>query len=216
VAQHGGGSPARPSCCSGPRSLVARLYSIAVAPRWVDAGGSDAARGRRSGCGRARLPRHPPRVHMTNHAAISRYRKAATGNSLVIAATTRTAASLRFESGSPNLRALRSRRLFHQTTDSPAAACIMMALPGRSKIQAGAAFEFQLWRKPPPSHELGTGRLRAYGWRLRSSAAASSPSLCQPPRPYFLDTANRRQAPRHAVTQLAFQREAKALDIPAT
>ena len=166
-----------------PRSVIARLYSIAVAPAMSGRGvgamllaAAEAAALAR-GCRAIRLE-----VHVTNHAAISRYRKSGY----------REFGRLRryYEDGGDALRfekRLASCRrptaappYFHQTTEFTCGpACMMMALawadrsvrsrrPPRSSSSSGA--------KPPPSSRVpARAAASPTGWRSRSSAAASRP-----------------------------------------
>src|SRR5262245_608604 len=140
-----------------PRSLAARLYSIAVAPQMGGRGvaptllaAAEAAALAR-GCRAIRLE-----VHETNHAAISRYRKSGYrefgrhGRYYEDGGD-----ALRFEKRLvPNITALKAAPpYFHQTTEFTCGpACMMMALAwagswaGR-KFKPAPAFEFQLWRE---------------------------------------------------------------------
>ena len=195
-----------------PRSAVARLYSIAVAPQMGGRGvGADAARRPpkrprwRAAAARIRLE-----VHQTNHAAISRYRKS--GYRRVrprMRATTRTAA-MRCGSrsgSSPRCPALTAAPpYFHQTTEFTCGpACMMMALAwadlGRSEPSAGAASSSSFGARPPPS-SWAPDRAAASptGWRSRSSAAASRPEVYVSRRRALFPRHRevRRQAPRHA------------------
>ena len=139
-----------------PRSVVARLYSIAVAPHMGGRGVApmllDAAEGAAlaRGCRAIRLE-----VHQTNHAAISRYRKSGyrefgrhrryyeDGGD-----------ALRFEKRLvPNIPALKTAPpYFHQTTEFTCGpACMMMALGWAAswadrKFDPAPALEFDLWR----------------------------------------------------------------------
>jgi ribosomal protein S18 acetylase RimI-like enzyme len=223
-----------------PRSVVARLYSIAVAPHMGGRGvapmlleAAEAAALAR-GCHAIRLE-----VHQTNHAAISRYRKSGyqefgrhrgyyeDGGD-----------ALRFEKGLvPNSAVLKSAPpYFHQTTEFTCGpACIMMALAwadalsdGRAsssvrsragrRFKPAPAFEFQLWREATTIFTgSGPGGCEPYGMAVALKRHGLEPEVyVSRPGPYFLDTvksADRRRVME--LTQLDFQREAKALDIPS-
>jgi ribosomal protein S18 acetylase RimI-like enzyme len=211
-----------------PRSVVARLYSIAVAPHMGGRGvapmlleAAEAAALAR-GCRAIRLE-----VHQTNHAAISRYRKSGyrefgrhhryyeDGGD-----------ALRFEKRLvPNIAALKAAPpYFHQTTEFTCGpACMMMALawaasPVDRKLQPAPAFEFELWREATTIFGgSGPGGCDPYGMALALKRRGLAPEIyVSRTGPYFLDTvtsADKRRVMR--VTQLHFQREAKALDIPS-
>jgi ribosomal protein S18 acetylase RimI-like enzyme len=211
-----------------PRSVVARLYSIAVAPPMGGRGvapmlleAAEAAALAR-GCRAIRLE-----VHQTNHAAISRYRKSGyrefgrhrryyeDGGD-----------ALRFEKRLvPNIAALKAAPpYFHQTTEFTCGpACMMMALAWAApradrKLQPAPAFEFELWREATTIFGgSGPGGCDPYGMALALKRRGLAPEIyVSRSGPYFLDTvtsADRRRVMR--VTQLHFQREAKALDIPS-
>ena len=223
-----------------PRSVVARLYSIAVAPPMGGRGvaqmlleAAEAAALAR-GCRAIRLE-----VHQTNHAAISRYRKSGyrefgrhrgyyeDGGD-----------ALRFEKRLvPNSAVLKSAPpYFHQTTEFTCGpACMMMALAwaaassdGRTsspvrpragrRFKPAPAFEFQLWREATTIFTgSGPGGCEPYGMAVALKRHGLAPEVyVSRPGPYFLDTvksADRRRVME--LTQLDFQREAKALDIPS-
>lgn len=227
-----------------PRSVVARLYSIAVAPPMGGRGvapmlleAAEAAALAR-GCRTIRLE-----VHQTNHAAISRYRKSGyrefgrhrgyyeDGGD-----------ALRFEKRLvPNSAVLKSAPpYFHQTTEFTCGpACMMMALAwadscadalsdGRTsspvrpragrRFKPAPAFEFQLWREATTIFTgSGPGGCEPYGMAVALKRHGLAPEVyVSRPGPYFLDTV--KSADRRRVmelTQFDFQREAKALDIPS-
>ncbi len=205
-----------------PRSVVARLYSIAVAPHIAGRGvgpmllaaAEAAAVARR--CRAIRLE-----VHVTNHAAISRYRKSGYKQFARHRGYYEDGGdALRFEKRLvPNLPAL-APPYFHQTTEFTCGpACIMMALGWADrKFKPAPAFEFQLWREATTIFMTsGPGGCEPYGMAVALKRHGLEPEVyVSHPGPYFLDTAksaDKRRVMR--VTQLEFQREAKALDIPS-
>jgi ribosomal protein S18 acetylase RimI-like enzyme len=205
-----------------PRSLIARLYSIAVAPAMGGRGvgamllaAAEAAALAR-GCRAIRLE-----VHVTNHAAIARYRKSGY----------REFGRLRryYEDGGDALRF--EKRLdaalpkaappyLHQTTEFTCGpACMMMALAwaDRRFKPASAALEFQLWREATSVFaSSGPGGCDPYGMAvaLRRHGLLTELHVSRP-GPYFLDgikSADRRRVMQ--VTQSDFRRQAEALAIP--
>jgi ribosomal protein S18 acetylase RimI-like enzyme len=205
------------------RSLVARLYSIAVAPH---AGGRgvasmllDAAEAAAlaRGCRTMRLE-----VHHANHAAISRYRKSGYrefGRRRAYYADGGDA--LRFEKRLfADAQALRNAPpYFHQTTDFTCGpACIMMALAwaGRS-FKVAPAFEFQLWREATTIWSgAGPGGCEPYGMAVTLRKHGLCPEIyVSRPGPYFLDTVKSPEKRRvMRLVQTEFHQEARALDIP--
>jgi ribosomal protein S18 acetylase RimI-like enzyme len=205
-----------------PRSVIARLYSIAVAPpmggRGVGAmllAAAEAAALAR-GCRAIRLE-----VHVTNHAAIARYRKSGY----------REFSRLRkyYEDGGDALRFEKRLDLpvpktappyVHQTTEFTCGpACVMMALAwaDRTFKPAAAALEFQLWREATTIFaSSGPGGCEPYGMALALKRRGLLPEVyVSHPGPYFLDavkSAERRRVMQ--VTQLDFQHQAEALAIP--
>jgi ribosomal protein S18 acetylase RimI-like enzyme len=205
-----------------PRSVIARLYSIAVAPplggRGVGAmllAAAEAAALAR-GCRAIRLE-----VHVTNHAAIARYRKSGY----------REFTRLRkyYEDGGDALRFEKRLDLplpktappyVHQTTEFTCGpACVMMALAwaDRTFKPATAALEFQLWREATTIFaSSGPGGCEPYGMALTLKRRGLLPEVyVSHPGPYFLDvvkSAERRRVMQ--VTQLDFQHQAEALAIP--
>ena len=205
-----------------PRSVIARLYSIAVAPpmggRGVGAmllAAAEAAALAR-GCRAIRLE-----VHVTNHAAIARYRKSGY----------REFSRLRkyYEDGGDALRFEKRLDLpvpktappyVHQTTEFTCGpACVMMALAwaDRTFKPAAAALEFQLWREATTIFaSSGPGGCEPYGMALTLKRRGLLPEVyVSHPGPYFLDavkSAERRRVMQ--VTQLDFQHQAEALAIP--
>ena len=205
-----------------PRSVIARLYSIAVAPpmggRGVGAmllAAAEAAALAR-GCRAIRLE-----VHVTNHAAIARYRKSGY----------REFSRLRkyYEDGGDALRFEKRLDLplpqtappyVHQTTEFTCGpACMMMALAwaDRARTPPPAALEFQLWREATTIFaSSGPGGCEPYGMALALKRRGLLPEVyVSHPGPYFLDavkSAERRRVMQ--VTQLDFQHQAEALAIP--
>jgi ribosomal protein S18 acetylase RimI-like enzyme len=232
VAEQGGELCGTAIVLFRPRSVVARLYSIAVAPPMGGRGvapmlleAAEAAALAR-GCRAIRLE-----VHETNHAAISRYRKSGyrefgrhrryyeDGGD-----------ALRFEKRLvPNIAALKAAPpYFHQTTEFTCGpACMMMALAwadswaasrANRKLQPAPAFEFELWREATTIFGgSGPGGCEPYGMALALKRRGLVPEVyVSRPGPYFLDTvtsADRRRVMR--VTQMDFRRQAKGLDIPS-
>src|SRR5947209_13461225 len=136
-----------------PRSAVARLYSIAVAPHIGGRGvgpmllaAAEAAAIARD-CGSIRLE-----VHETNHAAISRYRKSGYREfGRRVGYYEDGGDALRFEKRlvpDPKLLAT-APPYFHQTVEFTCGpACIMMALAWADRsFQPEPASEFRLWRE---------------------------------------------------------------------
>jgi ribosomal protein S18 acetylase RimI-like enzyme len=205
-----------------PRSVIARLYSIAVAPAMGGRGvgamllaAAEAAALAR-GCRAIRLE-----VHVTNHAAISRYRKSGY----------REFSRLRryYEDGGDALRFEKRLHLsapatappyVHQTTEFTCGpACMMMALAWaeRSAKPGPAALEFELWREATTIFaSSGAGGCDPYGVAVALKRRGLRPEIyVSRSGPYFLDavrSAERRRVMQ--VTQLDFQRQAKALAIP--
>lgn len=207
-----------------PRSVVARLYSIAVAPQMGGRGvgpmlleaAETAACAR--GCRAIRLE-----VHVTNHAAISRYRKSGYQEFGRLRRYYEDGGdALRFEKRLvPDLPSLKTAPpYFHQTTEFTCGpACMMMALAWADRMfKPGPAFEFELWREATTIFmSSGPGGCDPYGMAVALKRRGLEPELyVSRPGPYFLDTAkspDRRRVMQ--VTQLEFQREAKALAIPS-
>jgi ribosomal protein S18 acetylase RimI-like enzyme len=224
VADEGGRLAGAAVVLFRPRSLVARLYSIAVAPHMGGRGvgpmlldaAEEAAMAR--DCRSMRLE-----VHETNHAAISRYRKSGyrefgrhkryydDGGD-----------ALRFEKPLvPKIPALKSAPpYFHQSTDFTCGpACIMMALawadPG---FKPRPVTELALWRDATTIVSAsGPGGCDPYGMAVTLKRHGVRPAVyVSRPGPYFLDTtkaADKRRVMQ--VTQTEFLREARALDIPS-
>ena len=205
-----------------PRSLIARLYSIAVAPAMGGRGvgamllaAAEAAALAR-GCRAIRLE-----VHVTNHAAISRYRKSGY----------REFSRLRryYEDGGDALRFEKRLHLtapaaappyVHQTTEFTCGpACMMMALAWaeRSAKPGPPALEFQLWREATTIFAgSGPGGCEPYGVAVALRRRGLRPEIyVSRPGPYFVDAVRSAEGRRvMQVTQLDFQRQAEALAIP--
>src|SRR6516165_8172484 len=199
------------------------LFHRGRAPYGWTWGGSDAAPGRRSGRGRARLPRHPSRSahdQPRRDLALPQERLPAICSSSRLLRGWRRCVAFREAARPQPARARARTALFSPDHRIHLRAGLHHdgAGLGRSKIQAGGRLRVPaLARSHHHLHELGTGRLRA----LRDGGALKRRGLepevyVSRPGPYFLDTAksaDKRRAMQ--VTQLAFQREAKALDIPS-
>jgi ribosomal protein S18 acetylase RimI-like enzyme len=205
-----------------PRSLIARLYSIAVAPHAAGRGigptlldaAEEVALAR--GATRMRLE-----VHTTNHAAISRYRKSGY----------RELGRIRgyYEDGGDALRfekrlisdaaALRDAPpYFHQTTEFTCGpACIMMALAWADRsFKPAPAFELALWREattifPGP----GPGGCEPYGMAVAIRRHGLVPEIyVSRPGAFFVEEAKSAEQRRVMQTaQAEFRREAAALSI---
>jgi ribosomal protein S18 acetylase RimI-like enzyme len=207
-----------------PRALAARLYSLAVAPAMGGRGvaplllaaAEQAALAR--GCRAIRLE-----VHVTNHAAIARYRKSGYrefgrlrkyyqdgGDALRF--EKRLVAQLPAPAAAP--------RYFHQSTEFTCGpACMMMALAWADRTFAPApAFEFELWREATTiCMGAGPGGCEPYGMAVALRQRGLAPEVyVSRPGPYFLATAA--SADRRRVmelTQRQFLCEAQALAIPS-
>ena len=94
----------------------------------------------------------------------------------------------------------------------------MMALGwANSNFKPPPAFEFELWREATTIFMgSGPGGCEPYGMAVALKRHGLEPEVyASHPGPYFLDTAKSADKRRvMQVTQLAFQREAKALGIP--
>src|ERR1700676_3642001 len=206
-----------------PRSSVARLYSIAVAPHLGGRGvgtmllaAAEAAAVER-GCGAIRLE-----VHETNAAAISRYRKSRYREFGRHAGYYEDGGdALRFEKPlAPAPAALQAAPpYFHQTTEFTCGpACIMMALAWADRsLKPAPAFEFQLWRDATTIFlASGLGGCEVYGFAGRLKRQGVEPEIhASRTGPYFLETVNSADKRRvMEVTQAEFRRQARALAIP--
>jgi ribosomal protein S18 acetylase RimI-like enzyme len=206
-----------------PRSSVARLYSIAVAPQMGGRGvgpmllaAAEAAALER-GCGTIRLE-----VHTSNAAAISRYRKSGYREFGRHAGYYEDGGdALRFEKPlAPPPAALRAAPpYFHQSTEFTCGpACIMMALAWADRsFKPAPAFEFQLWRDATTIFlASGLGGCEVYGLAVTLKQRGLAPEIhASRAGPYFLETVNSADKRRvMEVTQAEFRRQAHALDIP--
>jgi ribosomal protein S18 acetylase RimI-like enzyme len=223
IAEHGDPLAGTAIVLFRPRSLIARLYSISVAPQMGGRGigpmllaAAEAAAAAR-GCRAIRLE-----VHVRNHAAISRYRKSGYREFARIRRYYDDGGdALRFEKRLvPNLPAhAAAPPYFHQTTEFTCGpACIMMALGWADpNFKPPPAFEFELWREATTIFMgSGPGGCEPYGMAVALKRHGLEPEVyASHPGPYFLDNAKSADKRRvMQVTQLAFQREAKALGIP--
>jgi ribosomal protein S18 acetylase RimI-like enzyme len=224
VAQAGGKLAGTAIVLFRPRSLVARLYSIAVAPHMGGRGvapmllaAAEAAALAR-GCRMIRLE-----VHVANHAAIARYRKSGYrefgrrrryyedgGDALRF--------EKRLDCDLPALAA--APPYFQQSTEFTCGpACIMMALAWADrKFKPAPAFEFELWRQATTIFtSSGPGGCEPYGMAVALRRRGLRPELYVSRRgPYFLDTVKSTDRCRvMRLTQRAFEREARALAIPS-
>jgi ribosomal protein S18 acetylase RimI-like enzyme len=223
VAEHDGDLAGTAIVLFRPRSAVARLYSIAVAPHKGGRGvgpmllAAAEAEAVERGCGAIRLE-----VHESNAAAISRYRKSGYrefgrhGRYYEDGGD-----ALRFEKAlAPASAALKAAPpYFHQTTEFTCGpACIMMALAWADrKFKPAAAFEFQLWREATTIFlASGLGGCEVYGLAVTLKRRGLEPEIhASRAGPYFLETVNSAEKRRvMEVTQAEFRREARDLDIP--
>jgi ribosomal protein S18 acetylase RimI-like enzyme len=223
VAEHDGDLAGTAIVLFRPRSAVARLYSIAVAPHKGGRGvgpmllTAAEAEAVERGCGAIRLE-----VHESNAAAISRYRKSGYQEFGRHARYYEDGGdALRFEK--PLARAPAALEAappyFHQTTEFTCGpACIMMALAWADRsFQPAAAFEFQLWRDATTIFlASGLGGCEVYGLAVTLKRRGLEPEIyASRTGPYFLETVNSADKRRvMEVTQAEFRREAKALAIP--
>jgi ribosomal protein S18 acetylase RimI-like enzyme len=206
-----------------PRSTIARLYSIAVAPEMGGRGfgsvlleAAEAAAIARD-CRAIRLE-----VHHTNRAAMARYRKSGYREFARHPNYYEDGGdALRFEKRLvPRPAALRAAPpYFHQTTEFTCGpACIMMALAWADRsFKPAPAFEFELWRQATTIFTgASPGGCEPYGMAVALKRHGLWPEInVSRPGPYFLDTVTsveRRRVMR--LTQDQFRQEAKALGIP--
>jgi hypothetical protein len=205
-----------------PRSVVARLYSIAVTPAMAGRGvaamllqAAEAAALAR-GCRAIRLE-----VHVTNHAAIARYKKSGYREFDRVPRYYEDGGdALRFEKRLDAPLPKTAPPYVHQTTEFTCGpACMMMALAwaDRARTPPPAALEFQLWREATTIFaSSGPGGCEPYGVAVALKRRGLLPEIhVSRPGPYFLDTvksAERRRVMQ--VTQSDFQHQASALGIP--
>ncbi|MCC6775489.1 MAG: peptidase C39 family protein [Hyphomicrobiales bacterium] len=206
-----------------PRSTVARLYSIAVAP---DLCGRGVGKLLLAAAESAAMMRHRAtmrlEVHHANIAAIARYRNSGYREFGRHRAYYEDGGdALRFEKRLvPDPAALQAApRYFHQTTDFTCGpACMLMALAWADpRFMPGPAFELQLWREATTIvMGAGPGGCDPYGIAVTLRRRGLWPEVhVSRPGPYFLDTV--RSADQHRVMRLAqleLQREARALGVP--
>ncbi|HEY6257440.1 MAG TPA: peptidase C39 family protein [Xanthobacteraceae bacterium] len=206
-----------------PRSAMARLYSIAVAPHLGGRGvgtrlltTAEAAALAR-GCGAIRLE-----VHESNAGAISRYRKSGyrefgrhkryyeDGGDALRFQKPLVPASVTGKAAPP---------YFHQTTEFTCGpACIMMALAWADRsFKPAAAFEFELWREATTVFlASGLGGCEVYGLAVTLKRRGLEPEIyASRAGPYFLETVSSADKRRvMEVTQAEFRRQARSLAIP--
>ena len=204
-------------------SVVARLYSIAVAPHVAGRGAGlmlvDAAEAAamERGCRLMRLE-----VHHANRAAIALYRKSGYREFGRHRRYYEDGAdALRFEKRLvPDAAVMRNAPpYFHQTTEFTCGpACIMMALAWADRhFKPEPTSEFALWREATTMFSgPGPGGCEPYGMAVTLRRHGLSPEIyVSRPGPYFLDnvkSADKRRA--MTITQAEFKREASTLDIP--
>src|SRR5262245_13151460 len=224
VAEEGGGFAGTAIVLFRSGSLVARLYSLAVAPHMGGRGvapvlleTAEAAALARD-CRAIRLE-----VHVTNHAAIARYRKSGYREFARLRGYYEDGgAALRFERRLvTNVSALAAAPpYFHQTSEFTCGpACIMMALAWADRsFKPAPAFEFELWRQATTiCGGSGPGGCEPYGMAVACRRHGLSPELYASRRgPYFLDSVKSAERRRvMELTQADFVREARRLDIPS-
>jgi hypothetical protein len=211
-----------------PRSAIARLYSIAVAPHMGGRGvgpmllaAAEAAAAARD-CRTIRLE-----VHHTNHAAISRYRKSGYREFGRVSGYYEDGGdALRFEKRLvPDLPALRTAPPYvHQTTDFTCGpACILMALAWSSPpkpFTPSPALELELWRQATtifPCSNAGPGGCEPYGMAVTLARHGLAPEIyVSRPPPYFVDSVKSAESRRvMQLTQAEFHQQATALNIPS-
>jgi ribosomal protein S18 acetylase RimI-like enzyme len=221
VAEHDGDLAGTAIVLFRPRSSVARLYSIAVAPHLGGRGvgpmllaAAEAAAVER-GCGAIRLE-----VHETNAAAISRYRKSGYRQFGRHARYYEDGGdALRFEKPPAPAALKAAPPYFHQTTEFTCGpACIMMALAWADRsLKPAPAFEFELWRDATTIFlASGLGGCEVYGLAVTLKRRGLEPEIyASQAGPYFLETVNSAEKRRvMQVTQAEFRRQARALEIP--
>lgn len=205
-----------------PGTVVARLYSIAVAPAasrrgigsMLLAGAEESAI--RRGCTLLRLE-----VREDNAAAISRYKKSGYrqfGRHQRYYADGTDA--LRFEKRlTPQLKALaKAPPYFHQTTDFTCGpTCVLMAMAWADpNFRPGPGLEFKLWREATTIYMTsGPGGCEPYGLAVTLKKHGLSPEIfVNQPAPYFLETVQSEDKRRvMRVTQAEFRQEADDLGI---
>jgi ribosomal protein S18 acetylase RimI-like enzyme len=204
-------------------SLVARLYSIAVAPHAGGRGIASTLLQAAEGAALARDCRSMRlEVHTTNHPAISRYRKSGYREFGRLHRYYEDGGdALRFEKRLKSDAALLrdAPPYFYQTTDFTCGpACIVMALAWADRrFKPAPAFEFQLWREATTiCTGAGPGGCEPYGMALTLKRHGLEPEIyVNRSGYYFLDTVKSADKRRvMEITQAEYQRQARALDIP--
>src|SRR5215210_723902 len=205
-----------------PGAVVARLYSIAVAPQAAGRGmgamllaaAEEAAIKR--GCALMRLE-----VREDNAAAISRYSKSCYRQFGRRARYYEDGAdALRFEKRlTPRLKSLAEvPPYFHQTTDFTCGpTCVLMALAWADPdLRPGPGLEYKLWREATTIFMTsGPGGCEPYGLAITLKKHGLSPEIyVNQHGPYFVETVQsegKRRVMR--VTQAEFRQEADDLNI---
>jgi ribosomal protein S18 acetylase RimI-like enzyme len=206
-----------------PRTVVARLYSIAVAPQFAGRGvgamllaaAEEAAIKRR--CALMRLE-----VRENNAPALARYNKSGYRQFGRHACYYEDGAdALRFEKRlTPRLQSLaKAPPYFHQTTDFTCGpTCVLMALAWADPdFRPGPGLEFKLWREATTIFMTsGPGGCEPYGLAVTLRKHGLSPEIyVNQPGPYFLETVQSEDKHRvMRVTQAEFRQEADDLNIP--
>lgn len=205
-----------------PGTVVARLYSFAVAPQATGRGvgpmllaaAEEAAIKR--GCALMRLE-----VREDNGPAISRYRKSGYRQFGRHAKYYDGVDALRFEKRLvPPLKSLvHPPPYFHQTTDFTCGpACVLMALGWADPaFNPGPGLEYKLWREATTIFMTsGPGGCEPYGLAVTLKKHGLSPEIyVNQPAPYFLETVRSEDKRRvMRVTQAEFRQEADDLEIP--
>lgn len=205
-----------------PGTLVARLYSIAVAPQVARRGtgamllaaAEEAAIKR--GCALMRLE-----VRENNAPAIARYNKSGYRQfGRHVGYYEDGAAALRFEKRlTPPLQSLaKAPPYFHQTTDFTCGpTCVLMALAWANRdFRPGPGLEFKLWREATTIFMTsGPGGCEPYGLAVTLKRHGLSPEIyVNQSGPYFLETVHSEDKRRvMRVTQAEFRQEADDLEI---
>lgn len=222
VAEQGGKLAGYALVLFRPNTMIARLYSIAVAP---DAGGrgvgplllaaAETAAGKRD-CSHLRLE-----VHEDNARAIARYRKS--GYDLFgrhLDYYDDHGHALRFEKKiAPNVPVPNAPPYFHQTTEFTCGpACMMMALAWADPSwRPDPALELRLWREATTVvMAAGPGGCDPYGVAVALKRHGLLPEVyVSRPGPYFLNTTRSEDQRRvMRLAQAEFHREAGELGIP--
>ena len=222
VAEHGGKLAGYALVLFRPNTMIARLYSIAVAP---DAGGrgvgplllaaAETAAGKRD-CTHLRLE-----VHEDNARAIARYRKS--GYDLFgrhLDYYDDHGHALRFEKKiAPDVPVPNAPPYFHQTTEFTCGpACMMMALAWADPSwRPDPALELRLWREATTVvMAAGPGGCDPYGVAVALKRRGLLPEVyVSRPGPYFLNTTRSEDQRRvMRLAQAEFHREAGELGIP--